>query len=133
MKTNTEVTKQNKKKKKGFTLIEVIAVLVLLGILAAIAVPQYLDLTQEAEARGIDAAVSELNGREALAWGENMLANSGVPVDADIETAVNPTSLGTDYTVVDNGDGTFGVTFGGTTVTLTRGTASATGPARWTR
>jgi len=46
MKTNTKVTTQAKKKKNGFTLIEVIAVLVLLGILAAVAVPKYVDMSE---------------------------------------------------------------------------------------
>ena len=37
------------KSSKGFTLIEIIAVLVILGILAAVAVPKYIDMQGEAK------------------------------------------------------------------------------------
>jgi prepilin-type N-terminal cleavage/methylation domain-containing protein len=33
---------------RGFTLIEIIMVIVLLGIIAAIAIPKYIDLREEA-------------------------------------------------------------------------------------
>jgi hypothetical protein len=44
--------------------------MLILGILAALAVPRYIDLEAAATVRGIDTAVCELNGREALVWGQ---------------------------------------------------------------
>ena len=48
------------KNQKGFTLIELIMVTIILGILAAVAIPRYTSTVDKAEAAAEDAVISSI-------------------------------------------------------------------------
>ncbi|BBN89935.1 hypothetical protein AZSP09_29580 [Azospira sp. I09] len=82
-----------KSQQKGFTLIELIVVIVILGILAATALPKFVDLSGDARAgviRGVEASMRSANvmlyGKAAA---RNALGAGPTPISATNTINVN--------------------------------------------
>jgi MSHA pilin protein MshA len=119
----------NGTREQGFTLIELIIVITILGILSAFAVPKFIALDGQARAATIQGLAGSVRGAAALARGLSMATASvaSVTMEGTVVNLVNnyPDSSATGIAAALNispGDFTF-----------TAGPTPATGPARWTK
>ncbi len=71
------------RKEKGFTLIELVMVIVILGILAAFALPRFADLGGEARAASIQGAAGSVKSASAIAHSAWLATGNASPVDLD--------------------------------------------------
>jgi len=62
-----------KRNQKGFTLIEIIAVLVILGILAAVAIPKYQTLMQDSRGKALEGALAALQSTAVMDYSRGLM------------------------------------------------------------
>jgi prepilin-type N-terminal cleavage/methylation domain-containing protein len=117
----------------GFTLIEIMAVLVIISVMASVATKKYIDITDLAEDRALAAGITELNSRETLTWTNQKFAAGGYTNDGDIWTAMTTDlDLGPFYSWnagPDASGGTLG--FGARTMILNRTVSTTISAGRW--
>ncbi len=116
---------RNSKSRNGFTLIELIIVMVILGIMAAVAVPRYLDSISNAEKSSEDAVITSIragltqyannklyeNGRPE--WPENpfdALSEKPAGYSGEYVAPAGVAEEDGEWTFMNNGDGTGSIT-----------------------
>jgi len=117
----------NPNNQKGFTLVEILAVLVILGVIVGMATVKFISIDKNAEMQGIKMAIVDLNGQEMETWTEGKF--SGGWTDAEIFNRVDHQIKSYKWISLNPSGGE--LKFGETTEQLTRALSTSQEPARW--
>jgi MSHA pilin protein MshA len=83
------------KTRKGFTLIELVVVIVVLGILAAFAIPRYINITSEARIAAVNGMAGGLRSAVALARAKYQTVGTMTLATVDMDGTAVACAVGT--------------------------------------
>lgn len=92
-----QVNTQSVNKQKGFTLIELVVVIVILGILAVTAAPKFIDLTSDAKASVVEAVKGSINSAADMAHAKALVAGKIKAAATDQAISVGTSTISLNF------------------------------------
>lgn len=117
--------------KKGFTLIEVVAVMVIMSVMVSVGIKKVDILSHNASDRVLETGLRELNTRETLVWTEIKLSDTGWINDTNVFSKLD-TILGHEFKWAAGPNITGGILgFRSESISLTRIASTRSTVGRW--
>ena len=123
--------KSNILNKKGFTLIEVMSVIVIMGVIFSVGVQKLDLLSATATDQVLESVIKELNTRETVIWTKIKLSDSGWTTDIIVFAELD-TNIGPEFRwAVEPNDTGGALQFKSKSVVLTRTASSSLSAGKW--
>ena len=117
---------------KGFTLIEMVSVMIIMGVVASVSIQKFDMVSNTANERALLAGIKELNVRESLVWSNIKISSDGFTNDEDLWALIETDMTGYDWGSGDPDRVTGGtLSFKSASRALSRQQSTQTSAGRW--